>query len=427
MTLLFRPPLLAGLLPPLAALLLAAGCAPSSGPADGPQAAASAPRPALTVTAVQPLRQTLPDALPASGNIAAHEEISVGADVNGLRLSQVLVNVGDVVKKGQLLALFDDAPARADEAQARAALAEAQAALDEAAANAGRFAGMAGSGAVSQQEAGQYATAEKTARARVAAARAALQGHALRLRHTRVLAPDGGVISARSATPGQVALPGAELFRMVRQGRLEWRAELTAEQLLLVQPGQAAHITLPGPPGRAPQVQGKVRQLAPTVDEKTRYAIVYVDLPAGGPARAGMYASGQIVQGGSPALTLPLAAVVMRDGHAHVMRLAPASGASAGVAAARQPDSGGQAASAADALPLARVHMQRVQLGRMAADVAEVLQGLPGSATVAVQGAAFLNDGDLVRVAPAPTPAASAAQPLAPAAAPASGVPAAAH
>lgn len=392
----------------LATLLFAAGCAPSSNSADGPQASASAPRPALTVTAVQPQQQTLPDAVSANGNIAAHEEISVGADVNGLRLAQVFVNVGDVVKKGQLLALFDDASTRADEAQARAALAEAQAALDEAAANARRFAGMAGSGAVSQQEAGQYATTEKTARARMAAARAALQGHALRLRHTRVLAPDDGVISARSATSGQVALPGAELFRMVRQGRLEWRAEVTAEQLPLVQLGQIAHITLPGPPGHAPQVQGKVRQLAPTVDEKTRYAIVYVDLPIGGPARAGMYVSGQIVQGDRSALTLPLAALVMRDGYAHVMQLMPESGSPA---AASQPDSRGGAIDAATAMPLARVHMQRVQLGRMAADVAEVLQGLPDNATVAVQGAAFLNDGDLVRVAPA----ASDAQPATPA------------
>ena len=140
-------------------------------------------------------------------------------------------------------------------------------------------------------------------------------------------------------------------------------------------------------PGATPRVEGTVRQIAPTVDPKTRYAIVYVDLPAGSLARAGMFASGHFAVGESPALTVPQDAIVMRDGYAHVMLLEPGD----------------------------MVRMTRVRTGRLAGDSIEVLDGLPPDATVAVRGAAFLNDGDHVRVVSdsepktAPAGAASAA------------------
>ena len=356
--------------------------------ASAPQAAASAaPRAALTVTTARPSKRTLAQEVGANGNVAAWQEASVGADVQALRIADIKVNVGDAVKKGQVLATFDPAPVQQDEAQARASLAEAEAAAADAAGNAARARAVANSGALSQQQIAQYETAEKTAQARVAAARAVVAAQRLRVSHTEVRAPDAGVISARNATVGQVPGNGTELFRLVRRGRLEWRAEVMAEDLPRIQPGQHASIELPGPPGAAPRVEGTVRQIAPTVDPKTRYAIVYVDLPAGSLARAGMFASGHFAVGESPALTVPQDAIVMRDGYAHVMLLEPGD----------------------------MVRMTRVRTGRLAGDSIEVLDGLPPDATVAVRGAAFLNDGDHVRVVSdsepktAPAGAASAA------------------
>lgn len=355
----------------LAAALTLAACGKKEGAPNGPQAAASAPRPALTVTVARPERQNLTREITANGNIAAWQEASVGADVSGLRLADVRVNVGDVVKKGQVLANFDAAPVQQDHAQARASLAEAEAAYADARGNAERARAVQSSGALSQQQINQYVTAEKTARARVEAARAVVGSQAIRLRNTQVLAPDAGVISARAATVGQVVAPGTELFRMVRQGRLEWRGEVMAEDLPAIHPGQSVRIDLPSAPDAdGPVVTGTVRQLAPTVDPKTRFAIVYVDLPRGGAARAGMFARGRIAIGQSDALTVPQDAIVMRDGFAHVLKLGEGD----------------------------RVQLLRVQTGRLADGRVEITQGLEADARVVVRGGAFLNDGDLVQV-----------------------------
>ncbi|MBK7542725.1 MAG: efflux RND transporter periplasmic adaptor subunit [Candidatus Competibacteraceae bacterium] len=334
--------------------------------AENPTGATSALRPALTVTAEAPKRMVLAEQLAANGDIAPWQEASIGADVNGLRLAQVRVDVGDRVQKGQVLAVFDADLVEADRAQARAGLAEAEAALIDASGNADRARAIAPSGAMSKQQVNQYLTAEKTAQARVKAARALVESQDLRLKHTQVLAPDAGVISARNATVGAVAASGAELFRLVLRGRLEWRAEVTAADLARLKPGLRARVTLPG----GSETQGTLRQLAPTVDPKTRYAIAYVDLPAGSAARAGMFAQGVFELGETGALTVPQEAVVMRDGFSHVLV----------VGADR------------------RLSLKRVQTGRMVENRIEIKEGLLPDQTVAVRGAAFLNDGDLVQV-----------------------------
>ncbi len=369
----------------LSALLTACG---AEKPTDAPQAAASAARPVLTITAEKPQRTPMADTLAANGDIAAWQEASIGTDVPGLRLAEIRVNVGDLVKKGQVLATFDTATVQQDQAQARASLAEAEAAAAEATSNAERARALAASGALSQQQVTQYLTAEKSARARVDAARAAVASQNLRLHNTQVLAPDEGVISSRSATVGQVAGSGAELFRMVRRGRLEWRAEVSAEDLPRARTGQAVAIELPG----GTRINGKVRQLAPTVDAKTRYGLVYVDLPGGSEARAGMFARGHFELAQGEALTVPQESVVMRDGFAHVLRVGDDK----------------------------RVQLVRVQTGRINVGRIEIKEGLDASHAVAVRGAGFLNDGDLVQVTDALPPAAVASGPAAPASASAS-------
>ena len=169
------------------------------------KAEVAAPKPALTVTVVQPQSMPLPLQVRANGNIAAWQEASVGSEANGLRLAEVRVNVGDVVKRGQVLATFSADTVQADVAQARAALAEAEANAADAAGNAERARTLQATGALSQQQINQYQTAEQTAKARVEAAQARARGAAgARRADTQVLAPDDGVISARTATVGAV-------------------------------------------------------------------------------------------------------------------------------------------------------------------------------------------------------------------------------
>jgi multidrug efflux pump subunit AcrA (membrane-fusion protein) len=153
--------------------------APPASPAATPAAPAAKPatgvRPALTVTLITPQREEWPRTLGARGNIAAWQEAAVGAELAGYRVTEVLVNVGDVVKKGQLLARINPETVQADLAQVRAAVAEADAVLAEARSNAARSRDLAEKGFISPQAATQTATLEQTAAARLAAARAKLQ------------------------------------------------------------------------------------------------------------------------------------------------------------------------------------------------------------------------------------------------------------
>lgn len=358
---------------PPAVATAASGASPAAGGAS-----AAAARAALTVTAVVPQRSELPMTLPANGSLAAWQEASVGTEANGLRLAEVRVNVGDRVKKGQVLARFADESVRADLAQIRAGVAEAEATLAEAVANAQRARELQNSGAMSQQQINQYLTAERTARARLDAQRAAAEVQGLRLKQAVVLAPDDGVISARSATVGAVLPGGQELFRLIRQGRLEWRAELPAADLARVRPGLPARVQL----GPELSVTGQVRMVAPTVDPQSRNGLVYVDLAPSPAARAGMFARGELEFGRSQALTLPQTAVVLRDGFSLAYRIGTDN----------------------------RVSELKLQTGRRVGDRVEVLSGLDAQARVVASGGGFLADGDLVRVVKAPAvPAAPAA------------------
>lgn len=333
-----------------------------------PQAAAA--KPALTVTAVQPRREPLALTLAANGSVMAWQEASVGTEANGLRLAEVRVNVGDVVKRGQVLATFTAQSVEADVAQIRAAVAEAEATLAEAAANAARARELQSTGALSAQQINQYLTAERTAKARLEAQRAAARAQQLRLSHTQVLAPDDGVISARSATVGAVLPAGQELFRLIRKGRLEWRAEVPATDLVRIQPGMAVRVTA----GGGSPVDGKVRVVAPTVDARTRNGLVYVDLAASKAAKAGMFARGEFALGTREALTLPQTAVLLRDGFSYVLEIGADS----------------------------KVTERKVAIGRRSGERVEITGGLDPSARVVASGGAFLGDGDLVRVVDAP-------------------------
>ncbi|NUZ04364.1 efflux RND transporter periplasmic adaptor subunit [Piscinibacter koreensis] len=361
----------------IAALLLTGTAAllPLVNQAAEPKRAA-APRPALSVTLIQPQPTVLARRIPANGNIAAWQEASVGTEANGLRLAEVHVNVGDVVKKGQVLATFAADTTLAQVAQIRAAVVEAEATAADAAANAERARGLQSTGALSESVINQYLTAERTAKARLEAQRAAARAQQLRLGQTRVLAPDNGVISARSATVGAVLPAGQELFRLIRKGRLEWRAEVPASDLATLRPGTRASIT---PAGGTP-IPGTVRVVAPTVDPQTRNGLVYVDLPAPGSARAGMFARGEFEVGSSNALTLPQSAVQMREGFSYVWRVDAES----------------------------KVRQTKVEVGRRAGDRIEVI-GLDPNVRVVESGVGFLGDGDLVRVVDRPAAAASGA------------------
>jgi RND family efflux transporter MFP subunit len=322
---------------------------------------AAAPTAALTVVQVQVAEGQWPDIVKATGPIAAWQEAVIGAEIAGQRLTEVTANVGDEVKKGQVLAKFNPATLQAERAELQANWVQADA-------NAQRALRVKESGALSASQVENYVNLAAVAKAR-------LDAKNLQLKYTQVVAPDDGVISARSATLGAVAGSGQELFRLIRQNRLEWRGELTAEQLARIAPGQPVKLTLPD----GSEAEAVVRQLAPALDAGSRMGTVYADVAAGSAARAGMYGEGRIELAARSALIVPAKSVVLRDGHSYVFKLKPV--AATGTAKAVQ---------------------QEVTVGRTEGDDTEVVSGLAAGDAVAGQGAGFLNEGDTVRVVAAP-------------------------
>ncbi|MEO5345127.1 MAG: efflux RND transporter periplasmic adaptor subunit [Magnetococcus sp. YQC-9] len=324
-------------------------------------------RAALTVTLTQPEPATWPLTLLVSGGIFAWQEALVSSEIGGLAIAELLVDVGSEVKRGQELVKLSDETIKATLAQQKAFVARAKAAQALARSNANRVKSVDGIGAFSDQQVTQYRLTEESAEAEVAAAKAALEHEEIRLRQTRIVAADDGVISTRTATLGAVVQPGAELFRLVRQGRLEWRAEVTDGQIGRIQPGQTARLEVPG---HAP-IEATARQVAPTLHPESRKGLVYFDLPAGSPFKPGMFAQGAIHIGAHSALTVPQSTLVFHDGFTYLFEL---------------PKDGD------------RVVRRKVTTGRRMEERIEILSGLAEDARIVASGGAFLKDGDRVRV-----------------------------
>lgn len=335
----------------------------------------SAPTPSLTVATVVPRSQTISREVRASGAMAAWEEIQIGAELPGVRVEAVLVEVGDAVRKGDVVVRLDARTATAQLARSDAAVREAQAALVLAASRAKRTRALAAEALVPAQDVDDVDAAEARARAQVDTAQANRDVAQLQVDFAVIRAPEHGLISARSVQPGQMVGNG-ELLRLIRGGRLEWRAELDEADLMRVVTG--ASVVLDGMDGT--HVAGRVRQIAPGIDTGRRTGTVYVDVPRPGTLRAGAFAQGRIVLGGGIALTVPAEAVVRRDGRAYVFLID------------------------ADTRARERLVDLGVEVGR---DV-EIRGGLDAADAVVARGAGFLSDGDFVRIT-SDTPAVSTA------------------
>jgi RND family efflux transporter MFP subunit len=357
-----------------------ADAATAAGTAAG-SAPATAASLAVTLAPAEP--RSLERRVLASGPIAAWEEMQLGVELSGLRVTALHVDVGQAVRRGQVLLELDHRTLDSDLRQAQAAYAEAQAGVELAKVNLGRGQELAKAQLISASALDELRAAQVQAEARAATTRAQRDGVQLRRDYAQLRAPDDGIISKRLVQPGQVVSAGAELLRLIRQGRLEWRPELPEAELAKVEPGARVQVRA----GDGQWIAGTVRAVSPGVDTATRTGAVYADLPAPGALKAGAFVEGRIILSAAPGLTVPAAALVMRDGYAYVFTV--------------------------DAQGIA--HRQRVRSGETDAGRVEILDGLRAGQPVVASGAGFLGDGDRVRVvaggAVAPAPASPAAKP----------------
>lgn len=350
---LFVPGLALGL------VLLAAAC---SKPATTDKPAASQ---AVSVVNVQ--RQSLQRSVEASGPVAAWEEMQLGVELGGLRVTALHVDVGQSVQKGALLLELDHRSLDSDLAQANAALHQAEAGAELARSKYARGQALADGHFLSAMNLDELRAARTQAEAQLGTARAVRDAAALRRSYADLRAPDAGLISKRLVQPGQVVGAGGELLRLIRQGRLEWRADLPEAALAQVRPGQTVILQGSG-------VQGRVRAVTPGVDAGTRTGTAYVDLPDPKAVQPGTFVQGRILIGQGEALVVPENAVLRRDGHTYAFRVADGTHA----------------------------QQVRIEVGSAQGGMLEVRSGLRAGDRVVGTGAGFLADGDRVRIVPAP-------------------------
>ena len=292
----------------LLALVLAAGGAWVTGAASAESAAPVESRPALTVRTTVLHQDKWGRTLSANGSILPWQEAIISAQVQGVRLAEVKVSIGDHVKQGDVLVTLDNFARLSDDP----------------------------------------------------AATHSAQG--------RIVAPYDGVISAASANSGSMSQPGVELFRLIRNGRLEWRAELTAEELMLLRKGMTAEIAV----GEGRVIKGTVRAISPAVNLQTRYGYALVTLPDSTGIVAGLFAHGtfDIGNGKRTLLSLPQSAVLQRGSMTFVLAVGADN----------------------------HVHEREVKVGQRNGDRIEIRQGLKPDEPVVESGGAFLTEGDVVQV-----------------------------
>lgn len=355
-----------------------AACSADDGASSQPETAATS---SMAVSIVPVVTRELASGVTVSGPVSAVEEMQLGVEVSGLRVTALNVEVGQAVRRGQVLLTVDHRMLDSDLAQATAALREAEAGAALARSNLARGESLAAGQYISATALDELRAARTQSEARVGTARAARDGVALRRSFADLRAPASGIISKRLVQPGQVVAAGSELMRLIRDGRLEWRAELPVEQLGQVKPGDRIELRTRG----GDRVAGSVRAVTPGVDTETRTGTVYADLPQPGDLQPGTYLEGRISTGASAVPVVPASAVVLRDGFPVVFTV--------------------------DAERVA--HLVRIEQGGRDEGFVEVRGGVKAGDQVVAQGAGFLADLDRVRVV-SPTPAPAAATTRAP-------------
>lgn len=364
-------------------------------PQTQPNQAQLAPSMSVTVAPVE--RTLVARRLNVTGTVAAINLIAVLPQTTGLQIKQILVDEGDFVKAGQVMAVLDNSVLQAQIAQAKAevesnqavvrqrlaALAQARATLAEAQRTFERNVQLANAGAISRQELDTRATAVATAtetvrvaqaninsaQADVRSSNARVQQLQTQLGQTTVRAPAAGIVAQKNVEIGNIAAQ-QQLFSIIQNGELELQAQVPAVDLPQVRIGANAQITYDADP--RVRLVGKVREIAPLVNEQSRQATVKINIPSTGLLRPGMFARAAINTATVPGIAIPAKAVVPQaDGSATVFLLTHQN----------------------------TVQAQPVEVGEVLIDSkVEIKNGLKLGDRVVVAGAGYLKDGDRIKI-----------------------------
>jgi RND family efflux transporter MFP subunit len=289
-----------GLLLAIAAYFALAGGEPVPAGDDNSQAPA--------ITFITPGKTTVAGELEVPGTLAARRPMPVGVVGEGGQVLRVLVDAGDWVEAGQVLAVIDRA-VQTQQAEAQAAqieVARADAKLSQA--NLDRALQLVERGFVTKANVDQLTATRDAAVARVKVAEAQLRELRARNERLNIYAPAAGYVLARNVEPGQTVGGGSgALFTIARGGEMELLAQLSEDQLARLPAGASAIVT---PTGSNKQFRGEIWQLAPLIDQATRQGTARIALAFAPELRPGGFATARISSGSVTATILPESAVL---------------------------------------------------------------------------------------------------------------------
>lgn len=294
------------LLAPLAAAVLAA-CSKPAPPAED----------------VRPVRVlalaagTAGERLEFSGDVRPRYESQLGFRVGG-KIVERKVDVGAIVKRGDVLMRLDPQDLRLAESQARATLRAAETERDLAQADYKRHVELRSQNFVSQALLDARQSALKAAQANVDAARAGLRGQSNQSNYTSLAADADGVVTTIEAEVGQVVQPGTPVVRVART--VEKEVVIGIPEDKVGQLRAAGEVVVRLWANEAVAIPGKIREISPVADPATRTYTVKVALPENAEVRLGMSATVELATGGNGAagLRLPLTALVQNKGASSV-------------------------------------------------------------------------------------------------------------
>jgi len=275
----------------------------------------------IRVAATKPTLMTFEDTVTFVGNLEAEERASVASKVSDVTVLSVNVDVGDEIKRGDILVEMDDSLNRRQIEEARAAVARAEAAIAQAKSRLStvekdykRYKQLYEEQVISRQQfdqtEGQYEV-EKAgldlAQRELKQAQARLEQLLIVKNYHKVAAPVGGVIAERHVDPGDTIKSGDVLLVISRQDNVKIKGSITENDYPKVKLGQPVHVRVDAFPGR--EFNGKVNRISPVLDPATRTGEVEALMASQGLLKPGMFAPASIVVGSHEALALPREAV----------------------------------------------------------------------------------------------------------------------
>jgi RND family efflux transporter MFP subunit len=326
-----------------------------------PAAVANVPE----VTVMVPGNTPVSNIVTATGSIAARRDAAIGVQGEGGRVTSVLAEAGQQVRKGQLLVQIDSSVQTQTSRQLAAALQSAQADANLAQANLARAQALVGRGFISKADIDQRTAARDGAVARVGVAKAQLAANEAAIARLSVRAPSDGLILARSVETGQVVSPGVVLFRIAEGSVLEMRALVAEQDMASLRPGMTASVT---PVGSTQTYQGRVWLIDPVIDNSSRQGIARIALPYSPGLRVGAFAKTRITAGETTRPVLPQSAVQADEKGGFVMIVGPDN----------------------------KVARQAITVGTVGDQGVAIATGLNGTEKVVVSAAAFLRPGEKI-------------------------------